>query len=168
MFGRFVYLEKNQRIENVDTTKQKDSIKNVGKRPEANKIMEEQSKENKPTGNTMKIDRGGKGIQNNAPNYGNQHVGDININKDFELSEAQIQEITNGVRDKITSKDKPIQFWFSIGHTCAKIHVQLHNRLDSLGYKVEKDTGIEAVQRDKIQFEQLDNVFLIHLGTFTN
>lgn len=98
----------------------------------------------KSNSNVQNLDSGASGIQNNAPNYGNQAGRDLNIVNEKQLQEADKTALINLIdklkRDSSTIT-KCVSLFSSNTSNAGKVSSQISDFLTSQGYKITS-TGV--------------------------
>lgn len=120
-----------------------------------------------PQPNSMKIDSGGSGIQNNAPNYGNQAGRDLYENEKT-LSQADVDEATNEVISAMRAFNlSEIEFMMCNGNNGGKVLLQIQDALIKKGVNVDKRyQGMTFQSCNGISFDTSMHRINIYIGRF--
>ena len=92
----------------------------------------------KPIGNTQNIDSGASGIQNNAPNYGNQAGRDMTVISEKELQEADkipLLNLINKLKKDSSITSNCFGLYIVAGSNGGKVASQITSFLISKGYQ---------------------------------
>ena len=128
------------------------------------------SKSSSVPNNSMKIDSGGSGIQNNAPNYGNQAGRDLYV-KDKSLDDSEIRDVFDVINyAKENFHINMIKLVLGPNSNGQKVFTQLNTELLKKGYSIDNNNlgysyPLQPV-RDKITYDTSGKTLSIVIGNF--
>lgn len=122
-------------------------------------------------GNFQKIEKGGRGIQNNAPNYGLQNLGDGNvyIGGDRTLTELGKQKILGDIAYLTNAYNVNCCYVGLVQNSNSpKIYYQIVELLESKGYILSQSpmVGRGKKMTNEIEYEWKEGVLYIFVGMF--